>query len=1036
MNDDFDIRFELNFGSNVDGADGMAFVFQTAGPYFLGGTGGGMGYQGIIPSLGIEFDTYHNVTSSDLIADHIAISRDGNTNHASPSNFAGPVQANPLQANVKDGNNHNVRVKWNATIQEITVYFDCQERLSYSGDIINEIFGGDPMVYWGLTASTGGLNNSHRVCISQNVMGLAKEVKTCGSGSSILVPHILDGTDYTWTPTTGLDDPNTMIPNASPTSNTTYIVSYLDDCFFPVSDTIHLNVDGFGVDISPDVEICEGEVANLFVDAPDAFEIFWEPHATLDDSDVLNPIATPTITTTYLVHTKFLSGDNLVINGDFESGDVGFSSDYYSVPAIGTLGGQGFYSVATSILNGWWVGCTDHTNGLGNMLIVDAASGTNAIPIGANVWCQTINVQPNTDYAFTTWMANLNGETPSTLGFYINGMQVGQPQATQAGSCNWEEFYVVWNSGANTIANICISEESGVVNGNDFALDDISFYEICEEINEVEVTVNYAPNATIGGTPEGCYGVDLPEVIFTGVGGEAPYTFTYTIDGGANQTISSLPNESTVILPISNLTPGVYLFQLVSVEGVNGSSCIQPQTGTVEILIDPLPIADFIIENGCVKADVPIQNTSSVSSENNANINQYEWDFGDGYQTSSQQNPIPSFNDEGLYDIRLIVTTNHGCKDTITQQIEIYPLPVVDFSANEVCLDFFTEFNNQSTINIGTGIAASFIENWTWNFADGNSSSLPNPTHTYGADGVYDVELMVESNHGCISSIVKPVIVYPKPIVSFTGTDISGCSPICPLIHSTSTVNQPSHIIDYTWNFGDGTSMSGSQISIEDCFYNNSSSTLWYDVELIVTTDKGCTDSHIENNFIEVFHNPVADFYYTPDTITVMNPEVNLINTSSKADYYQWTSSYQGFYQGGQTSPVVELPQTPGSYEFSLFAYTNEGCMDSISKVFRMLDEVIFYVPNTFTPDADHVNEIFKPTFSSGYNPYTYSLKIFNRWGELVFESFDVDVGWDGTFNTRNAVRVIDGTYIWTIEFKEMLTDKVHTYSGHVNVLK
>ncbi|MFA5573511.1 MAG: gliding motility-associated C-terminal domain-containing protein [Brumimicrobium sp.] len=101
-----------------------------------------------------------------------------------------------------------------------------------------------------------------------------------------------------------------------------------------------------------------------------------------------------------------------------------------------------------------------------------------------------------------------------------------------------------------------------------------------------------------------------------------------------------------------------------------------------------------------------------------------------------------------------------------------------------------------------------------------------------------------------------------------------------------------------------------------------------------------------------------------------------------------------------------------------------------------MLDEVIFYVPNTFTPDADHVNEIFKPTFSSGYNPYTYSLKIFNRWGELVFESFDVDVGWDGTFNTRNAVRVIDGTYIWTIEFKEMLTDKVHTYSGHVNVLK
>jgi gliding motility-associated-like protein len=98
-----------------------------------------------------------------------------------------------------------------------------------------------------------------------------------------------------------------------------------------------------------------------------------------------------------------------------------------------------------------------------------------------------------------------------------------------------------------------------------------------------------------------------------------------------------------------------------------------------------------------------------------------------------------------------------------------------------------------------------------------------------------------------------------------------------------------------------------------------------------------------------------------------------------------------------------------------------------------MREELIFYVPNTFTPDNNGMNEVFLPIFTSGFDPYDYNLLIFNRWGEIVFESYNHQVGWDGTYRGR---LVQDGTYVWKIEFKTKYTDERKVHTGHVNVLK
>ncbi len=95
---------------------------------------------------------------------------------------------------------------------------------------------------------------------------------------------------------------------------------------------------------------------------------------------------------------------------------------------------------------------------------------------------------------------------------------------------------------------------------------------------------------------------------------------------------------------------------------------------------------------------------------------------------------------------------------------------------------------------------------------------------------------------------------------------------------------------------------------------------------------------------------------------------------------------------------------------------------------------IIFYVPNVFTPDGDEFNEVFQPVFTAGYDPFDFHLMIFNRWGELIFESYNADIGWDGTYGERGLVQ--DGVYVWKIDFKETMSDKRHIHTGHVTVLK
>lgn len=261
--DDFEISIEVNLGNNPNGADGIVLVFQQVGTNAIGEAGGGLGFSGFSPSLGIEIDTFTNVDFGDPNFDHIAILSNGIVNHNGANNLSGPVAAIPGGVSTCDGQFHTLKVTWNATAQVLAVFFDCNLRLSYTGDIVNGIFQGNATAFWGFTGATGGSSNHQSVCISSFAAGLPPELSVCqGEEVELGVAGAEEGT-YSWSPVLYLDDPTSASPVATPETDIIYTVTFTDVCG-DVSEwsTAITLIEPF-VEIPALTEACEGESVTL-----------------------------------------------------------------------------------------------------------------------------------------------------------------------------------------------------------------------------------------------------------------------------------------------------------------------------------------------------------------------------------------------------------------------------------------------------------------------------------------------------------------------------------------------------------------------------------------------------------------------------------------------------------------------------------------------------------------------------------------------------------------------------------------------------
>ena len=199
----------------------------------------------------------------------------------------------------------------------------------------------------------------------------------------------------------------------------------------------------------------------------------------------------------------------------------------------------------------------------------------------------------------------------------------------------------------------------------------------------------------------------------------------------------------------------------------------------------------------------------------------------------------------------------------------------------------------------------------------------------------------------------------------------------------------------------------------------------------------GCNGSQTATDLICVENAPDASFNQSANTISEFDPFIDFTNTSIGANSYSWNFG-DNSAPSSEVNPSHDYSDSPeGLFQVILIAYSANGCADTAFSNFQFNEELIFYVPNTFTPDGDIFNQEFLPIFSSGYDPYDYNLAIYNRWGELIFESNNSEIGWDGSYGTNGEIVMSqDGSYTWKITFKTIRNDERKVVVGHVNLVR
>ena len=529
----------------------------------------------------------------------------------------------------------------------------------------------------------------------------------------------------------------------------------------------------------------------------------------------------------------------------------------------------------------------------------------------------------------------------------------------------------------------------------------------------VNVVVNDLPTASIAGSTTICQFSNQPQVTFTGGNTVGPYTFTYTLNG-VQQTISTLNGSNIVTITVPSNTVGNFVYTLQSVQDGSSTVCTANQAGIATISINPLPSATILGDTSlCLNETQPIVTFNGTNGVSPFTFT-YSVNGGapqtmvsaSGQSTISIPTSIPG---DYIYEL---ISVQEGsvsmCSSLVGNDVlvRVWDLPNV-FAGN----DFPVCDGDLATLN-GQG-AVTYI--WDNNGIDGVAFA-PTATLNYTVEGT--------DANGCKNTDVIQVTVVPIPQVDFSATEVAGCSPLTTTLTNLSTGN----LNNCQWTLSNGDEYTGCgtvdmELRQPGC----------YDVTLTVSTPEGCTNTATKPAFLCVYPNPIADFDMTPTELETSNTFVNLFNNSYGATTYSWEFS-DGSMGSTAENPTHVFPDEESAYyDIILVAISSDGCRDTTFKTVHVGEDLIYYVPNAFSPDGDEFNNVFKPVLTSGFDVNSYHLSIFNRWGELIFESLNYEEGWDGTYHNE---KLLDGTYIWKIKVKNLSNDKKTELDGHVTLLK
>ena len=472
-----------------------------------------------------------------------------------------------------------------------------------------------------------------------------------------------------------------------------------------------------------------------------------------------------------------------------------------------------------------------------------------------------------------------------------------------------------------------------------------------------------------------------------------------TWDFGDGSPLANTLN-TTHVYPIA----GTYIITHVV---VSDGGCASTAIDT--IVVNPLPTAAFTTANTCqIQPSIFTDNSTGSPST-------WTWTFGDG-STSTLQNPTHPYVTSGAYNVTLIVNTAAGCADTMNQNIIVYSQPIASFTSNTVCWGDTTSFVNTSTTTDGT-----IVGTW-WDFGDGTNSIQYNPDHVITTPAsTFNVTMAIVTSFGCVDTVTQTVTTFPLPAFNFTPAQTSGCDEFTTTFNDNSTVAGGT-IVNWLWNLGDGSLM----FSQNPVHTFDSAGT--YYVSLTVTSSYGCQMTDTLNFPVVVYPRPVAEFSSSPTVTDIYNPNIQFNDLSQGATLWDWDL-------GDNSTSINENPYhiypDTGTYMVTQIAINQYGCTDTVDHPVFINGVSTLFIPNGFTPNGNELNDVFMPKL---YGITEFKMYIFDRWGNEIFRTEDMNEGWNGRVKGVGVV-VEQDVYVYKIYTKDLLHND-HDYIGTITVVK
>lgn len=527
---------------------------------------------------------------------------------------------------------------------------------------------------------------------------------------------------------------------------------------------------------------------------------------------------------------------------------------------------------------------------------------------------------------------------------------------------------------------------SNTIQRNPVKLNVVSFYG-CKDSTQIIVQANPQPTADFT-----FHRIDLCDSGYFDLINKSRYTddVIWTINNAGTNTNYS----PRVLLPRSKDS---ILTHTVKLATFNSFGCKDSITKSTSIA--PYVVANFDTAKStraCILSEVNFSNTST-------NAKYHIWYFGDnGISVGNSVKYI--YKTPGIFDITHIAIDSIGCSDTISAKgkIEIISRPIANYFTTPIRPKM-----PNALVNF-TNLSSSVLPlNYNWQFGEpGATSTLVNPQYTYSDSGWYTVRL-IASNKVCEDTIQNPIYVEPPlPTINFSVSPSEGCGAL-----TVNFTNNTVNATRYIWNFGDGFS------STDENPTHTYTIPGYYRVSLLASGPGGDTISY-KDSLVQLYEPPIAYFNAIPVVLFLPNTTVFTINESYDGLTFNW---YVYDYPAGNliatstdSMPSFELPGL-GKYSIMLVVEDDQGCLDTLlrEEVVEVKNLGVIKMPNAFSPSSSvGLNDTFKPVHL-GIDDSYYIMSIYSRWGELLFTSTDINIGWDGKYE---GDFVKEGVYIYTVK--------------------